>query len=148
MGKTWQEKLKDAHDLPKVVVVEKSMMGALAGQRMVIAPPMEYNEEMRKVPKGKVITVPIIRDHIAKKHGADIACPLTAGIFTNIVAQASEEIGGDVAWWRTVKANGELNEKYPGGQSHQAEMLESEGHEIDRKRKKWFVKDYQKHEVS
>ena len=50
-------------------------------------------------------------------------------------------------YWRTLKANGELNEKYPGGIEAQKEMLESEGHTVVQKGRKnirYYVKDYEK----
>ncbi|MGD9142816.1 MAG: hypothetical protein PVG61_03105 [Dehalococcoidia bacterium] len=34
-------------------------------------------------------------------------------------------------YWRTIKAGGKLNEKYPGGAETQAERLMAEGHEIE-----------------
>lgn len=49
--------------------------------------------------------------------------------------------------WRTLKANGELNEKYPGGIESQKEKLEAEGHAIlskGRKNIRYYVKDYEK----
>ena len=36
-------------------------------------------------------------------------------------------------YWRTLKANGELNAKYPGGVEAQKEMLEKEGHTVIQK---------------
>lgn len=45
-----------------------------------------------------------------------------------------------------MKANGELNEKYPGGAMAQKEKLEAEGHTIiqkGRKNMKYYVKDYE-----
>lgn len=57
--------------------------------------------------------------------------------------------GGDnkTPYWRTLKANGELNEKYPGGIKAQKEKLEAEGHSIiqrGRKNIRYYVKDYEK----
>lgn len=49
-------------------------------------------------------------------------------------------------YWRTLKANGELNAKYPGGVEAQKEKLEAEGHTIiqkGRKNIKYYVKDYE-----
>ena len=46
-----------------------------------------------------------------------------------------------------MKANGELNPKYPGGVEAQKEKLEAEGHTIIQKGRtniKYFVKDYEK----
>ena len=50
-------------------------------------------------------------------------------------------------YWRTLKANGELNEKYPNGIEAQKEKLEAEGHIIlqkGRKNIRYYVKDYEK----
>jgi hypothetical protein len=47
---------------------------------------------------------------------------------------------------KTLKANGELNEKYLGGVTAQKEKLEAEGHTIIQKGRKnirYYVKDYE-----
>lgn len=73
--------------------------------------------------------------------------PITAGIFVSIVAWASYQRTEDkTSYWRTLKANGELNAKYPGGIEAQKEMLEAEGHTIIQKGRKnvwYYVKDYE-----
>ncbi len=49
---------------------------------------------------------------------------MTAGIFISIVAWASFQRGQDeTPYWRTLKADGELNPKYPGGIEAQREKL-------------------------
>ena len=55
--------------------------------------------------------------------------------------------GDETPFWRTLKANGELNAKYPGSVAAQRERLEAEGHTIiqrGRKTVKYYVKDYEK----
>jgi len=49
-------------------------------------------------------------------------------------------------YWRTLKAGGELNEKYPGGVGAQATRLREEGHTIEpgKGKKPPKVKDYEK----
>ena len=63
-----------------------------------------------------------------------------------IAAWASYQRSEDeTPYWRTLKANGELNAKYPGGIEAQKERLEAEGHTIIQKGRtniKYFVKDY------
>lgn len=52
----------------------------------------------------------------------------------------------ETPYWRTLKANGELNEKYPNGIEAQKEKLEAEGHTILQKGRKtirYYVKDYE-----
>lgn len=104
---------------------------------------------MRKVPKGKVTTINQIREKLAKRHGATIGCPITTGIFAWIAAYAAEEAASDgkkniTPYWRTLKSNGELNEKYPCGTEVQKKILEKEGHTIIQKGKKYVVADIEK----
>ena len=72
---------------------------------------------------------------------------MTAGIFISLSAQASNERDDDkIPFWRTLKTDGELNPKYPGGIEYQMEMLEREGNEIftkGRKNIRYFVKDFE-----
>ena len=71
---------------------------------------------MRLVPLGKLLTVGEIRKYFAGQNEADFTDPITAGIFVSIVAWASSQRENDVTpYWRTLKAGGELNSKYPGG---------------------------------
>ena len=72
---------------------------------------------------------------------------MTAGIFISLAAHASEEREDNrIPFWRTLKKNGELNQKYPGGVEYQKEMLEYEGHSLitkGRKNIRYFVEDYE-----
>ena len=72
---------------------------------------------------------------------------MTAGIFVSIAAWASFQRREDeTPYWRTLKANGELNEKYPGGAEAQKKRLEAEEHAVIKKGCKnirYFVKDYE-----
>lgn len=128
--KSWREKLAQSKDLPKT---------------MVIPAPREVDEVMKQVPRGKVITIAGIGSALARKHGTMIACPMTTGIFAWIAAHAAEEAAGEGAgdvtpWWRTIKSDGALNEKYPGRGRDQRKRLLQEGHAVVRGR----VKDFEK----
>ena len=141
--KTYNEKLNSPGDLPKVEDVSEKQGGRtwFPGMKMLIAAPMQYNAVMAKIPEGKVITTDRVRAYLAAQVGADVTCPLTAGIFTNVCAHASEERDEDkIPWWRTLKAKGELNEKYPEGQRLHLEM---EGHTVVQKDKRYFVENFE-----
>jgi len=142
--KSFNEKLQDSKNMPEIIeVTDPKAIARFGGTKMLIAPPLAYDEIMRKVPHGKVITSACIRDYLAKKHHADYTCALTAGLFMNIAAKASVERGIDeTPYWRTLKKDGELNEKYPNGIDGQKMLLEMEGHIIIRKGKRYFVKDF------
>ena len=149
--KSWQEKLADDKSLPQVQEITGKMSTRWGTGTVVIPAPREVNEIMKKVPKGKLITINQIRAMLAQKHGASIGCPLTTGIFTGIAARAAEEAAAEgkkniTPYWRTLKSSGELNEKYPGGIEAQAAHLREEGHIVEpgKGKKPPKVKDFEK----
>jgi alkylated DNA nucleotide flippase Atl1 len=147
--KSWQEKLADSKDLPKVVEINDKMSKRWGRGTCAIPAPMEVAEIMGKVPKGKLITINEIREFMAKRHGATIGCPITTGIFAWVAANAAAEAAsegkkGTPAYWRTLKTGGIINEKYPGGVEAQKKLLENEGHRVIQKGKNCFVVDFEK----
>ena len=148
--KDFNAMLNDSKDMPKVqIITDEKSIEKYGGDRMYVAPPIAYDEVMKKIPYGKLITVGEIRDYFARKSGADFTEPITAGIFVSIAAWASYQRNTDeTPYWRTLKANGELNPKYPGGVESQKKLLESEGHTIIQKGRtniRYYVKDYEKY---
>ena len=142
------QKLHDNKDMPKVIVLtDTKAIARYGGARMLLAPPLEYDALMKTIPHGKIITTDRLRVHLASRHDADFTCPLTCGIFVNVAAHASLERGGadETPWWRTLKKDGELNEKYPDGIDGQKLRLEMEGHEVTQKGKRYFVKDHEQY---
>ena len=146
--KSFNEKLHDSKDMPKVIKIEdEKSIKRYGGENMLLAPPIEYHEIMSKIPEGKVITMVEIREYLAKKYNAEFTCPLTAGIFISLASKASEERDDNkIDFWRTLKKDGELNPKFPGGIEYQKEMLEKEGHTftvMGRKNLRYFVENYE-----
>lgn len=134
-------------DMPKIqIATDEATVKKYGGERMYFAPPLAYDEIMKTVPYGKLITVGMIREYLAAKNGADFTDPITAGIFVSIAAWASyQRAENETPYWRTLKANGELNAKYPGGAEAQKIKLESEGHTVitrGRTNIKYFVQDF------
>jgi alkylated DNA nucleotide flippase Atl1 len=155
--KSWQEKLADKEGYPKTVRLEKRFpcynavhkMGAEVGDEVVLVNPSEVTEMMKMVPRGKLITIVEICKRRAKKHSVKACCSLTTGIFISTAARAVEEASKQgknliIPYWRTLKADGFLNEKYPGGVEAQKEKLEREGFEVTHNGKRYLVKDYEK----
>jgi hypothetical protein len=148
--KSWQEKLLDGKGLPKVGKIEGKMSAKWGTGTMVVPAPVEVDELMGRVPKGKVTTIHELRQALARKHGVDVACPITTGIFAWIAAHAAAEAQAAgkkrvTPWWRTLKSGGELNPKYPGGLEVQSALLKAEGHVIQagRGRKLPTVKNFE-----
>ena len=147
--KDFNAMLHDSKDMPRFqTITDQKSIEKYGGNRMYFAPPMYYDNVMKQIPYGKVTTVGKIREHFAALSGADFTEPITAGIFVSIAAWASfQRCEDETPYWRTLKANGALNPKYPGGVEAQKEKLEAEGHTVvqrGRKNIKYYVKDYDK----
>lgn len=147
--KSWTEKLAESKDLPKVEKITEKMSKRWGTGTVVIPAPIEVDAMMKKVPKGKLVTINEIRAALAKKHKATIGCPMTTGIFAWIAANAAEEQRQEgkkdiTPYWRTLKTGGVINAKYPGGVEGQKKLLEKEGHKVIQKGKKYVVVGYEK----
>jgi hypothetical protein len=148
-NRSWQDKLADSKDLPKIGRVMGKMRTRWGTGTMVVPAPIEVDEVMRKVPKGKLLTINEIRQKLASKHHVTIACPITTGIFAWIAAHAAEEAADSgkkrfTPYWRTLKSGGELNPKYPGGVANLKRRLEAEGHRVVQKGKRMVVEGFEK----
>ena len=144
--KSWTEKLLDDRGLPRVEEITERMSRRWGTGTVAIPAPIEVDELMVGVPEGKVTTINEIRAAVARKHGATIGCPMTCGIFAWVAAHAAEErrLKGEkriTPYWRTLKAGGEINAKYPGGVEAQRRLLEMEGHRIVKRGKRFLVED-------
>ena len=151
--KSWQGKLMDSKDFPRVEKITGKMSKYWGTGTVVIPKPIEVDEIMKKVPKGKLITINQIRSILAKRHGATIGCPICTGIFASIAAHAAEEAAAQgkkeiTPYWRTLKVGGVINEKYPGGAVAQKKLLEQEGHKIIQKGKNHVVVDFERYLVN
>ncbi|HWN96037.1 MAG TPA: hypothetical protein VNT99_13450 [Methylomirabilota bacterium] len=147
--KSWREKLADSKGLPKVGRIEGKMSTRWGTGTMVIPAPLEVDELMRRVPKGKLVTINELRAALARKHHVNIACPITTGIFSWIAAHAADESAKEGAkritpYWRTLKSGGELNPKYPGGVPALKRQLQSEGHKVVARGKRYVIADFEK----
>jgi alkylated DNA nucleotide flippase Atl1 len=158
MKKTWQEKLKDNPSFPKVRRLEKGFpcyyavhkMGAEVGDNVVLVNPSEVVAIMKQVPKGKLITIFEICKKIGRQHDVKACCSLTTGIFIMTAANAVEEASREgkslnIPYWRTLKVDGFLNEKYPGGQEAHKKLLEGENFRVVARGKRYQVVAYEKY---
>lgn len=155
--KDFNAMLADDKGMPRIQeITDEKSIAKYGGRRMLLAPPAAYDELMGRIPEGRVVTVGEMRDYLARKAGADFCDPMTAGIFCSLAAWASYQRTSktgpnpdaydapETPWWRTLRAKGELNPKYPGGLEAQKALLEAEGHTIisrGRKNIRYFVED-------
>src|SRR5574344_1534402 len=143
--KDYNAMLNDAKNLPKITkITDEKGIQKWGGKTLVIAPPSDYDKYMKQVPKGKVVTTNQLRQKVARDYQVEVCCPLTCGIFVQVAAWASYQRKTDeTPFWRPLKANGELNPKYPEAYDLQRKKLEEEGHTIiekGRTTKKYVVK--------
>lgn len=146
--KDFNAMLQEDKGMPKMqIVTDAKTIEKYGGERMYFAPPLAYDRIMKTIPFGKVTTVGEIRSYFARINDADFTEPITAGVFVSIAAWASEQRETDkTPYWRTLKANGQLNPKYPGGVEAQKTKLEAEGHTVIQRGRtniKYYVKDFE-----
>lgn len=147
--KSWREKLRDSKGLPKTGPIEGKMTRRWGSGTMVIPAPIEVDDIMKHVPKGRLITINEIRAKLAARHKVNLCCPITTGIFAWMAAHAAEEEAAEgrkrvTPYWRTLKSGGLLNEKYPGGLPKLKARLTAEGHRVVKKGKNLVVADFEK----
>jgi alkylated DNA nucleotide flippase Atl1 len=129
----WRVKLEKPNaSLPKIVRVPPKWRKRFGAGTMAIAHPLHVDALVRTVKKGRVVTQTQLRERLARKYRAGTTCPLTTGIFLRIVSEVAEEDRragkkNIAPYWRAVRDDGSLNEKYPGGTTVQAQRLRAEG---------------------
>jgi hypothetical protein len=133
--RSWREKLEN-QDFSKIVDIPPSMAKRLGQGTMLIPKPLDVDALIRKAKKGQLVTVAMIRDRLARDNNVDTTCPLTTGIFARIAAEAAAEDlqkGKKLVtpYWRLIRDDGSLQEKFPGGVAEQARRLRQEGHRIE-----------------
>ncbi|MBI3693238.1 MAG: MGMT family protein [Acidobacteria bacterium] len=131
---SWREKLERVQE-PKVVRIPPKLQKRFGTRTMLIPRPLDVDALIRQVPKGKLVTQSRIRERLAQACGADVTCPITTGIFVRIAAEAAEEDARAgkkriTPYWRVIRDNGSLIEKFPGGVEGQARRLRQEGHRV------------------
>jgi alkylated DNA nucleotide flippase Atl1 len=131
---SWRQKLERKHPSHgKVIEIPPKMQKRFGKGTMLIPKPLDVDSLIRQVPKGKLVTQAQLREKLAKDSKADSTCPITTGIFVRIVAETAEEDAKkgrkDITpWWRVVKPDGGLNERFPGSWQEQEARLKQEGH--------------------
>jgi alkylated DNA nucleotide flippase Atl1 len=137
-GKTWREKLERSKG--KVVPMPPKMANRLGNGTLLVPKGTDVEAAIRRIRSGELVTQALLREHLARAAGADIACPITTGIFVRIAAEAAaeEERAGKqrvTPYWRVIGNDGSLLEKLPGGANEQAARLALEGQRIVRGKK-------------
>ncbi len=95
---------------------------------MVLPSEETLRKELAKLPKGKLTTIPILRESIANQLGVTTACPKTSlKVLRGMVGEKS------TGAYKVVNGKGELSAK---DVELQAELLQADGFEIDHSKSK------------
>ena len=78
---------------------------------------------VKKVPRGKVITLPFLRKSLAASHHAQVTCPF---LTKRALVAIAEDSLSKAPFWRVVAESGEMIRYYPGGGTEQATRLRNE----------------------
>jgi hypothetical protein len=135
---TWREKLETQNQEAQI-------------HQVLIPRHLDVEALIQSVPRGKLVTDRQIRDRLTRDYRVDMTCAKVTGISIWIIANAAEEDSSRgkkpiTPYWRVLRKDGSLNEKFPGGVEAQAAHLEEEGHtiETDKNGKPKKVKDFEK----
>jgi hypothetical protein len=96
--KSWTDKLNDKAE-PLVKPCPTKFAGMLPGQMMLIPTPRLLDAFLRTIPAGESLTVAEMREALAKRHGAEVTCPVTTGFHLRTVAEAAVEIANATGNW-------------------------------------------------
>ena len=103
--------------------------------KILIPKATDVEDLIRKTESGDLLTNDTIREHLAAQKGVQVTAAIPTGINLKFIALTSEfeqsEGYPHTAYWRVLKPDGKINEKFPGGVEKQIKYLEAEGHEIE-----------------
>ncbi len=148
---SWREYLESVDE--KIHVITPEWEHKYGKGKILIPAPRDIERIIRQVEKGKLITVEMIRDYLAKEKNVKLTASTPTSIYLKKIALASEEEQNQnkkeiTPYWRVLKLNGLVNEKFPGGLETQLMLLKKEGHDIElfgKRKKVPKVVEYEKY---
>ncbi len=105
--------------------------------RMLLPCPATVEAVIKKVPANQLITIDLLREKLAAQFGVETTCPFNTKLCLATIANRPNT---KTAYWRVVRANGELLPYFPQGVKGHAAKLKTEGFAIDTKSKALKVK--------
>jgi ABC-type uncharacterized transport system ATPase subunit len=130
--KSWLDKLNETKE-PKIKRIDIDFADIPAGSNMLIATPKIIDKYIQEIGVGKRIDTKTLRKDLAIAHNADYTCPVTAGIFLRIVAEANYEklqqgkhVKEITPFWRVIEPKSVLAKKLTFGQDFLLQQIEKE----------------------
>src|ERR1700730_4612091 len=132
-SRSWADKLNSAK-APEVKPAPIDIAGMKKGEIMLVPSPRIVDDFSRSIPKGTSMDVRTLRKHLAKRHGAEVTCPITMGFHLRTVAEAAceaHERGAKLSEitpvWRVLDADAATTKKLSRGPAFILEQRRREG---------------------
>ena len=116
-----------------IVDIPKERLSFFGGAgKMLLPGPATVASLIEKTPAGRLITTNLLCQKLTRQFNVRGTCPVTTQKALQAIAH---DPAAKVAYWRVVKADGGLINRFPGGVEGQSERLRKEGFTLDRKGK-------------
>ena len=116
-----------------IVDIPKERLSFFGGAgKMLLPSAATVAAQIEKMPAGTLITINLLCQKLTQQFNVRGTCPVTT---QKALQGIAHDPSNAVAYWRVVKANGGLINRFPGGAEGQAERLRKEGFTLDRKGK-------------
>ena len=128
-----------------IVDIPKDRLRFFGGAgKMLLPGPATVAALIEKVPARKLVTTNLLCQKLTQQFNVRGTCPVTTQKALQAVAH---DPSNKVAYWRVIKANGGLMNRFPGGAEGQAERLRKEGFMLHREGKVPKVKNFRENLV-
>lgn len=88
--KSWTERL-NTPGINGIKPSPRSFSDVVEGQSMLVPTARQVDDFIRTIPQGVHLDVRTLRRELARRHGAEVTCPVTIGYHLRTVAEAANE---------------------------------------------------------
>ncbi len=131
--KDWTERL-DTPGISGIKPSPRSFADVVEGQPMLVPTATQVDDFIRGIPVGAGMDVSSLRAELARRHGAEVTCPVTIGYHLRTVAEAAHEALERGAaedqvtpFWRVLDSRMPTTKKLSFGAGFVAERRKREG---------------------
>lgn len=131
--KSWTERL-NTPGINGIKPTPRTFGDVVEGQAMLVPTPRQVDDFIRTILPGTAMDVRTLRAGLARRHGAEVTCPVTIGYHLRTVAEAAhKDIGHGMPleavtpFWRVLDARTPTTSKLTFGAAFVAERRRQEG---------------------
>jgi hypothetical protein len=123
-----------------IVVISKTLGKFFGCSGKMLKPSRATIEAfINEIPEDRLVTTDLMRKELARWHGVEVTCPYDTRMVLQSIANDPQT---QVPYWRVLKANGEINPNYPGGQQGHAVQIQAAGFNLETAGKVLRVSQY------